>query len=107
MQELKDIACAQNLNMCICFYNVEKYARAKEKATTSLEIKQSIKAYYWRAKAKAQLKDYDEACSDINLAIQMGTNDQNGPDLKAELAKYEKYANSARKSSDDKWRKAM
>jgi len=104
-KEIKDIVAAGNLNMSICFFNLKNYPKSKEKASESLNMKKSIKAYYRRAQARAYMKDYDGACDDLKSAIKMDTNDPN--DFQAELIKYEKYAKAARKSSDDKLRKAM
>ena len=63
--------------MSICFFNLKKYLKSKEKATKSLEMKKSIKAYYRRAQARAYMKDYDGACDDLKSAIKMDMNDPN------------------------------
>ena len=85
--------------MSICFFNQKNYTRAKETATASLDIKKSIKAYGWRAKARAYLNEFEDACEDIRLALKLDTSDPNN--LQAELTKYEKYAKAARKTEND------
>merc|ERR1712151_228968 len=52
-QEIRDIVAAGNLNMSICFFNLKDYLKSKEKASLSLEIKKTIKAYFRRASARA------------------------------------------------------
>ena len=91
--------------MSICFFQLKNYAKSKEKATQSIDIKKSIKGYYRRAQAKAFLKDFDGACQDLKEAIKLDTSDPN--DCQAELAKYEKYAAAARKKSESGLKKAM
>eukprot|EP00352_Strombidinopsis_acuminata_P007478 CAMPEP_0176367236 /NCGR_PEP_ID=MMETSP0126-20121128/21739_1 /TAXON_ID=141414 ORGANISM="Strombidinopsis acuminatum, Strain SPMC142" /NCGR_SAMPLE_ID=MMETSP0126 /ASSEMBLY_ACC=CAM_ASM_000229 /LENGTH=62 /DNA_ID=CAMNT_0017724977 /DNA_START=286 /DNA_END=474 /DNA_ORIENTATION=+ len=44
---------ATYLNMSICFFLTEKYDKSIEKATKSIELKKTIKAFYRRGKAYA------------------------------------------------------
>ena len=91
--------------MSICFFYLQKYQKSKEKATLSLDVKKSIKAYYRRAQARARMKDFDGACDDLKAAIMMDTSDPN--DYQSELGKYEKHAKAARKNADKKLQAAF
>mmetsp|Transcript_37397 Transcript_37397/g.27592 ORF Transcript_37397/g.27592 Transcript_37397/m.27592 type:complete len:116 (+) Transcript_37397:108-455(+) len=53
LEKCKDLVASTLLNMSICFYQMQKYQKCIDKATESLAIKPSIKAYYRRAQALA------------------------------------------------------
>ena len=55
-QEMLDLQAATNLNMSVAFYMMKKYDKSIKKASESLALKKSIKAYYRRGKAYAELE---------------------------------------------------
>ncbi len=63
--------------MSVCYFLAEQYEKSADRATQSLDIKKSIKAYYRRAKAYGSLKHYDKAVEDLKCAIRMDTSDPN------------------------------
>ena len=70
------------------------------RATESLNLQKSVKAYYRRAKALAEIKDYWGAVADLKEAIKMDPSDPN--DFGTELAKYENAAKAKDRASDKK-----
>ena len=76
-QEMLDLQAATNLNMSVAFYMMKKYDKSIKKATESLALKKSIKAYYRRGKAYGELEQFDNAASDMKQAVLMDTSDPN------------------------------
>ena len=70
--------------MSICYFLQENYRKSIDRATESLEMMKTIKAYYRRAKALAAIKDYWGACKDLKEAVKMDKTDPN--DFKREIA---------------------
>ena len=59
------------LNLSICFFLTQDYRKSIDRATESLNLQQSVKAYYRRAKGKAAIKDYWGAAADIKEAMKI------------------------------------
>ena len=59
------------LNLSICFFLTQDYRKSIDRATESLNLQKSVKAYYRRAKGKAALKDYWGAADDIKEAMKL------------------------------------
>lgn len=55
-QDMLELQASTNLNMAVAFYMIKKYDKSIKKATESLALKKSIKAYYRRGKAYAELE---------------------------------------------------
>lgn len=73
----KEVNAATYLNMSTCFYLLQNYPKAIEKATESLANKKTIKGLYRRGKAYAMKLDYDKAVKDMEEAVIMDTSDPN------------------------------
>lgn len=71
-----------------------------ERATESLNLQKGVKAYYRRAKAKAALKDFWGAVTDLREAINLDPEDPN--DFQTELDRYEAMGQAKDKQSDKK-----
>ena len=76
--------------MAICYFMQENYRKSIDRATESIGMQKTIKAYYRRAKALAAIKDYWGACKDLREAIKMDKSDPN--DFAREVAQYEALA---------------
>ena len=81
--------------MATCFFLLKNYKKTIEKATESLKLKKTVKAYYRRGKAYAALEDYEDAVVDLTAAIKMDTSDQN--DIMRELVMFERKAKAQQK----------
>ena len=81
--------------MATCFFLLKNYKKTIEKATESLKLKKTVKAYYRRGKAYAALEDYEDAVVDLTAAIKMDTSDQN--DIMKELVMFERKAKAQQK----------
>jgi len=66
-----------NLNMSVAFFMQKIYDKSIKKATESLKLKKSIKAFYRRGKAYAALEQFEEAAADMKSAIMIDTTDPN------------------------------
>lgn len=73
----KEVNAATYLNMSICFFLMQNYNKAIEKATDSLANKKTIKGFYRRGKAYAMKLDYEKAIKDMEDAVRMDVNDPN------------------------------
>mmetsp|Transcript_4874 Transcript_4874/g.4504 ORF Transcript_4874/g.4504 Transcript_4874/m.4504 type:complete len:141 (+) Transcript_4874:239-661(+) len=85
LEKCTELQATTYLNMSICFYLQQKYQKCIEKASASLELKKSIKAYYRRGQAYAARKDYENAIRDLENAIKLDVSDPN--DIQQELIK--------------------
>ena len=72
------------MNLSICYFLTENYKKSIERATESLALQKSVKAYYRRGKAKAAIKDFWAAAADLKEAIKLDKSDPN--DFARELA---------------------
>jgi tetratricopeptide (TPR) repeat protein len=67
--ELKKVACELerdvNCNMAMVFLKEKNYTKAVEKATNSLKVEKTTKAYYRRGKAYALKNDFENAYCDF------------------------------------------
>lgn len=60
-QEMIELQAVTDLNMATAFFMQKRYDKCIQKATLSLELKKTIKAYYRRGKAYGSLERFDEA----------------------------------------------
>ena len=88
--EILELQAQTYLNMSICFFKRENYFKAVEKATDSIKLKKSYKAYYRRGMAYAKLLQYDNAAEDMLGAIKMDTSDPQN--IQHELNKFKREA---------------
>jgi len=65
------------LNMSLCYFMTEDFKKSADRASESLKLQKSVKAYYRRAKAKAAFKDFWGAVADLKEAIKMEPGDPN------------------------------
>jgi tetratricopeptide (TPR) repeat protein len=65
------------LNMSQAFFQQKNFDKSIKKATDSLNLKKTIKAYYRRGKAYAMLGQYENAADDMKKAVLMDTSDPN------------------------------
>lgn len=63
---------------------MKEYEKSIRKASESLQLKKSIKAYYRRGKAHAALERFEEAAADLKSAVMLDTSDPN--DIQQEMA---------------------
>ena len=77
LKEAVQVQASTFLNMAICFYLMEEYQKSIARATESLELQKNVKAFYRRARAKAAVKDFWGAVSDLQEAIEMDPSDPN------------------------------
>lgn len=85
-QEMIELQAVTDLNMATAFFMQKRYDKCIQKATLSLELKKTIKAYYRRGKAYGALERFDEAAQDMRAAVMMDTTDPN--DIQQELVMY-------------------
>lgn len=83
VEHANELAAFTNLNMSICFFLLQDYKKALEKASISIKHKKTIKALYRRAKAYAMLSNYEKAIEDMTNAVKMDTSDPN--DIQQEI----------------------
>ena len=76
--ELFDIQATVFLNMAVCYFLLKDYKRSEYRATLSIELKPTVKGYYRRAVAVAAMLDYEGACEDLELALEIDSKDPNG-----------------------------
>ncbi|KAF4657241.1 hypothetical protein FOL47_008540 [Perkinsus chesapeaki] len=76
-----------HLNMANCYCKEEKYRKAIEAASRSIDIEPTAKAFYRRAMAWIGREDYDEAMSDLKEAAALDPTDRA---VKAEMDVVEK-----------------
>lgn len=74
------------MNMATAFFMQKKYEKCIQKATLSLELKKTIKAYYRRGKAYGALEKFEEAAKDMKQAVMLDTTDPN--DIQQEFVMY-------------------
>lgn len=63
--------------MAVCYFLTNQFEKSIDKATLSLDLRPTIKAYYRRAQAYAKLANYERAIEDLTAAIKMDTSDPN------------------------------
>lgn len=57
-------------------FMIRNYAEGEALATKAIKLNPKLpKAYYWRARARASLKKYDDALADINQGIKLAPDD--------------------------------
>lgn len=61
--------------MATCFFLLQNYDKCIEKATLSIDLKPTQKAYYRRHKAYVAKRDYENGIKDLEKAIMMDTSD--------------------------------
>ncbi len=76
--------------MSQAFFQQKNFDKSIKKATDSLNLKKTIKAYYRRGKAYAMLGQYENAADDMKKAVLMDTSDPN--DIQTEMMRYDKMA---------------
>ncbi len=89
-QEVIELQATTYLNMSQAFFQKKNYEKTIQKATDSLNLKKTVKAYYRRGKAYAMLEQYENAAADMKKAVLMDTSDPN--DFQIEMMRYEKLA---------------
>ena len=72
-----DLQAATDLNMATAFFMQKKYEKCIQKASLSLDLKKSIKAYYRRGKAYGALERFEDAAKDMKSAVMLDTQDPN------------------------------
>ena len=76
--------------MSQAFFQQKNFDKSIKKATDSLNLKKTIKAYYRRGKAYAMLEKYENAADDMKKAVLMDTSDPN--EIQTEMMRYDKMA---------------
>ena len=104
-QDLIDTVVTSLVNLSICRYNMQHYKESRNKATEAIRISPTIKAYYRRAVARAQMKEFEEACNDLKAAIKLDPSDPNN--CQAQLDKFKIYSNRAVKEERAKLKKVF
>jgi tetratricopeptide (TPR) repeat protein len=83
------------LNMANAFFQLKRYDKCIEKATLSVNLQKTIKAYYRRGKAYGALEKFEEAAADMKQAVLLNTEDPN--DIQKEYVMYSGRAKAAEK----------
>lgn len=73
--EVVDLQAQTSLNMSTCFFKLGNYKKAVDKATESINLKKTYKAYYRRGIAYSKLLQFDNAASDLEAALKTDVND--------------------------------
>ena len=88
VEDLIELQSTVFLNMAVCHYMLKEFEESLKKASESIILKPTIKAYYRRAQVHAAMTSYKEACVDLVSAIKLDTEDPN--DFQTELAKFKR-----------------
>ena len=79
---------------------MQEYRKSLERATESINLKNSEKALYRRAQAYAAIKDYWKAVADLKAAIKLNPSDPNN--FAQDVTRFEQLAQAKDKASDKK-----
>ena len=100
VKEAIQVKASTFLNLAICYFLTGEFRKSIARATESLDLQKSVKAYYRRAQALAKINDFWGATADLKEAIKMDPADPNN--FANELAKFESAAIAKDKKSDRK-----
>lgn len=100
VKEAIQVQASTFLNLAICYFLTEDFRKSIARATESINLLPSVKAYYRRAQALARINDFWGATKDLKEALKLDPTDPNN--FSNELAKFEQMAIAKDKRSDRK-----
>ena len=100
VKEAIQVQASTFLNLSICYFLTNDFRKSIQRATESLDLQKSVKAYYRRAQALSKINDFWGATKDLKEAIKLDPSDPNN--FANELARFEQAAIAKDKKSDRK-----